>query len=78
MIQNHLNKEDNEQSSSYGNWPSFISLLKQNLEGEISCIHHPLKGWSLSFPTRLFTKHLGPIWSSNQAKNWNSALQGEI
>jgi len=43
MVRNHLNKEDDELSSSYRNWPDLVSLLEQNIEGEIPCTHHPLK-----------------------------------
>jgi len=43
MVRNHLNKEENGLSSSYRNWPGFVSLLEQNIEGENSYTHHPLK-----------------------------------
>jgi len=43
MVRNHLNKEDNEQASSFGKWPGFVALLEKNLEGKISFTHHSLK-----------------------------------
>jgi len=35
MVRNYLNKEDDGQSSSSGNWPGFVYLLEQSLEGKI-------------------------------------------
>jgi len=43
MVRNHLNKEDNEQTSSSRNRPGFVPLLVQNLEEEISYMQPPLK-----------------------------------
>jgi len=42
-VKNYLNKEDDGQLSSFGNYPGFVSMLEQNLGGEISCTHHLFK-----------------------------------
>jgi len=43
LVRNHVCKEDSELPSSYWFWPGFVSLLEQNLEGEISYTHPPLE-----------------------------------
>jgi len=43
LVRNHVYKEESELPTSYRFWPDFVSLLEQNVEGEISCTHHPLE-----------------------------------
>jgi len=43
LVRNHVYKEESELPSSYCFWPDFVSLLEQNVEGEISCMHDPLE-----------------------------------
>jgi len=42
LVKNHMYKEESELPSSYCFWLDFVSLLEQNVKGEISCTHHPL------------------------------------
>ena len=41
LVRNHVYKEESELPSSYRFWPGFVSLLEENVEGEISYAHHP-------------------------------------
>jgi len=43
LVRNHVYKEESELPISYRFWPDFVSLLEQNVEGEISCTHHLLE-----------------------------------
>ena len=43
LVRNDVYKDESELPGSYRFWPGFVSLLEQNVEGEISCMHHPLE-----------------------------------
>jgi len=39
-VRNHVYKEESELPISHRFWPDFVSLLEQNVEREISCMHY--------------------------------------
>ena len=68
MVRNHLNKEDDVQPSSFGNWLCFASLLEQNLEGKFLGRTNPLKLKVLDFQKDLFQSIWSPFGQPSKLK----------